>query len=306
MQIFLNSTDINIPPYALTAKLDGYSINIFASNILSGEGYNGAFMATLRKKIKELGKPVNPAILFGGYSTEAIYSKFPFVDFIMRHHRGVGDPKRIKMPVPFAAGYMDKLREVVEFFSDELKKDASCYDLIEAVTVTGINENTKEMRFTSQHWKDSSITGTQAYIDGAQKWIDVGYTPEKALGSVCATIDIFKNFFPDKKIILPYIPLLNGVPCVSHNGSVCKPKERPYTAGEAIDYGNGIANFKSQYTAFTNTTVTPSKYVQCNKVFYTDKTTAEFQAMIDYAIATGVENLEVHAENLLRYPSIFK
>lgn len=51
MKIFLH-TNLQIPSYALTAKIDGYSIYFFASNVLSGEGYNSGFMVTLRNKIK--------------------------------------------------------------------------------------------------------------------------------------------------------------------------------------------------------------------------------------------------------------
>lgn len=307
MKIFLNNLDLTVPTYALTAKLDGYSLYLDVGSLLWNDGYNGSYLVEVKNKIKELGKPVNIAMPFGKFSHNSIYNKFPYLEFVRKHHKNPANPPvPMKIPVPFAPGYMDKIREAIQFLADELKKDTECYDLIHAVTITGINEATKENRMTSQDWT-TATTGSQAYVDAAKKWQAAGYTIEKTVAACKKTIDIFQECFSDKKIVLPTIPLLNGFPCIDFQNNICKPQKRFHITQSVIDYGEIMCpNFRSQFTAFKNTTVTSSKYVQVNRDYYKDKTTAEFQSMIDYAVATGVENLECHADNLLRYPSIFK
>lgn len=322
MKIFLNNLDLTVPTYALTAKLDGYYLQALAGSLLWNDGYNGSYVVEIRNTIKKLGKPVNIAVVFGKFSHNSIYNKFPYLEFVRKHHKNPANPPvPMKIPVAYYSEthydnilkkdvttypYLEKLDETIEFLADELKKDSECYDLIDAVTITGINEATKEMRITAADWTVATSLW-YAYIDAAVKWQDAGYTIEKTVAACKKTIDIFQECFADKKIILPYIPLLNGFPCVDFQNNVCNPNKRFHITQSVIDYGEIMApNFRSQYTAFTDKTVTSSKYVQVNRDYYKDKTTAEFQAMIDYAIATGVENLEIHPENIVDNPSIFK
>lgn len=305
MKIFLTA-DIDIPEYALRAKLDGYALSIYAGNILSGEGYNGSYMADLRALIKKYGKPVNLALIFGMYSTDTIYDNHSYLTFTRKHHRDPANPPvSMKIPVPYAKGYLQKLYKTIKFFATELRKDAEVDKLVELITITGENSATKETVFQPTDFPTPETTEEEAYMLSAEKWLGAKYTVTKAYDAVTNTIDLFAKHFPDKKLIFAPIPLLNSYPCIDEKNKIVLPKNRPDITSLIMDYGKDIENFYSQYSAFTATTITKSEYVQSNELFHSKSTLAEYEGMIQNAEQSGKLNLEVHRAELLRFPSVF-
>ncbi len=316
MDIYCVST-LPIQQGVLDSNIEGIALNVYASNILAGNGYNNAFYQDLRNNIKNYadnGKLTSLAIIFGEFSSNAIFNSFPYVTMTKKVHGGTGEPKVIKLPVFWDTIYLIELNQIIQHTADELKSDQKVYDNIGSIKITGADESTNEMRATSQDWTNNVSKG-DSFIQAAQKWLDAGWNYTTVVFALKNIIDMWIAAFPDKPLVLPYISGLNGFPCINTLNQICLPSQRPNITKEIIDYGHSrSANFYSQFTPFTNVN-TPSLgsvYVQANAQVYKEPnpdkpvTDEDLQNLITNAENKNCLNLELRPQNILQHPNLFK
>jgi hypothetical protein len=259
------------------------------------------------KKCATAGKKVTLAFEGGNNWGNYIWNNFPCLDFVKKRGQNPNNPAiPIKVPVPYEPKYILKVSEIISGLADALKRDSWIWDCIENVKPTGANEETSEICFTGADFT-SAQTLEIAYRVAAGKWIDAEYTCDRAVNSCNTFIDIVADNFAGKTIIQPYKPVLNSYPCVDRSGMICPPELRADLKEDVISYGMTKQNFKPQYTAFTLTAHIPAhtKYIQLNRsLLGHGKQSLEYFTTV-MELAKPYEYLEIFADNIRFYPSLF-
>lgn len=316
MKIFCYLPDFNqtVPPYVLSSRIDGISFPIPASSLFGISGsYNS--ITNLKTVIKQIGaanKKVTIAVVFGNSCGNEIFKNFPTLKFVRHHHQDASNqPLPIEVPVPYSTGYYEKVRDLIKYLSEELRKDNECWEAIENIKITGVNETTPELRMTAADFTDTNDL-SEACQNGAIKWLNAGYEYDKVYKVCTDFIKLFSSVFYDKKVVQAFVPGKNGFPTISKFNLLCDPSARSKLTEEILSYGNVFSNFTSQHTAFDFNAKVPvySKFVQLERLKYGNVTpdgdAATFKSLLGKAEASGKENLEIFSQNIVSYPEIFK
>jgi hypothetical protein len=295
-----------IPQEVLNSKADGIALTIYLSNLITPTGYNYSFMADLCNVILNAAshqKKISLAVIAGNQCSSTVYNRFPYLEFTHQGHKGA-NPNSLKMKVPVffskdkgGVSYIDYFGSVIAELAKKLKEKPAVYANIDSIKVTGINSNSPELRVEAQ-----DFTGTEdpdlAYDIAAIIWLNAGYSNQIARVNANWLINKFVLAFPDKELVLQYIPKLNGFPCVSEWAKTTTPARRKNITEQIINTNVFLIN--PCYTAFTDKTILPynDRFAQLNQSIYEHCTKPVFDAAIAHGEAEGIEQIEIWKDNI--------
>jgi hypothetical protein len=294
-----------IPQDVLNSKADGIALTIYLSNLITPTDYNYSFMADLCNVILNAAshnKKISLAVIAGNQCSSTVYNRFPFLEFTHQGHKGA-NPNSLKMKVPVffskdknGVSYIDYFGSVIAELAKKLKEKPAVYANIDSIKVTGINSNSPELRVEATDFTYTDILDF-AYSNAAWNWKRAGY--DNILAKIC-TNDLSAKFslaFPDKTLVLQYIPGLNGFPCISNMGLVIAPGKRQNITEQIIN--SNVFGINPCYTAFTDKTILPynDRFAQLNQSIYEHCTKPVFDAAIANGEAAGIEQIEIWKDN---------
>ncbi len=313
-------TTLPIPQSVKTAfankKIDGVTILTDAANFFGmNGGFNNSIITTMLGEVRTIGAPFLHGTIWGWACGNYIYNNHPTLQFVRKHHVGIGEDLPINIPVFYCTvtdilkgityPFFDVVRDITNSIAGELKRENEVYELMQGTYITGCNETTLEMRVSSTNFAGlESSEQFEAFYNCAMQWIAQDYRPSKSVFINNKLIELFYQAYPDKLNILQYILGLNSHPCVNEVGNFVKPQFRSNPTTDIITYGQNLNPFfRQSMTYFNSTTITNDRVVEVQRDYYSLKTTtdADFEKMVEHAELTGVEILQCHLENINKY-----
>ena len=281
----------------------GVSIDLPLQNfMMGGSSFNNTFFGQLKNEIKRInayGKKVSLAIVCG-YTANNI-PNVPYITLIESHHQGQGDPHPISVPVPYDIKYLTYFNNFLSWFAQSLKYDPATYNAIDNIKITGINQQSPELRIP-----DQDFTGGDAFYNAAVKWKNLNYSTANVLFAINYLILQFKNYFQDKTLILPIISGLAGFPTINKSGAICKPNQRPDLTKEIITNYATPNNVVGGW-CYLNPTSIPPFYISNNPAYYQTQNTKpksrqDLVATIQNALSLNARILEIQYSIFKIYP----
>lgn len=314
MKFFLHKPTSNVFAPDLVQVVDGVYLKYLISQFIMGEGFNSSFMNDVIKEIEgyaNQGKKVAVSVQSGNSCGNYFYDNFPYIELVVRHHKGAGKPVKGKYPVFWNKGYLEKLESFLAWFSDKLQP---VIQHIEYIKVCGINRNTFEFRTGEQDFEKTDDPKI-AYTKCAEKYLAAGYTTIKTFETSVKIINLYDYYFPDTIKVPAFIENLNSFPCIDINNKVCIPKARPDIASDLIFACKMRENFGVQATALTEKSGTPEEMIDSELPIYYQLKNTQFNKSVTENIFEGAiinaqnhngEVIELYEQNIREHKKIIE
>lgn len=189
-------------------------------------------------KALSLGKPVKISVVTGEYSpTWLSGAGVTMLNFTGFRKFGASDKfYDSKVPIYWQERYLQIWKNFVTALSLHLHA-RNDYGNIAVVEITGINENTPELRIPSQ----PSITKNgQTTTNAPTIWRDNGFTPSKISYAWKEIVKLFREQFPEKYLSMVVLPG-NGFPFITEQGTIFTPSKGMDLSYSLIDIAASIA-----------------------------------------------------------------
>lgn len=143
-------------------------------------------------KAASQGKKISFGVAAGKFTPDWVYQKgVPALTFT--GYRGNGNDYTVTIPPPYDPLFLITWKNFISELSNHLKSNPANYELISQIKLTGINQDTLEIRLPKQN-------------DAVSKWKANGYTPEKIEETWNTLLAHFKRNFPTKALSYAVIP----------------------------------------------------------------------------------------------------
>ncbi len=302
----------------LLKQVDGYALQYNFANFLTADGFSGIMMQKVKTdvlNIGEYGKLASVVIRFGAFCGTNFYRDYPYIELSEKDHEGNQQGSvavKNKFPIFYNELYLAKVKSFLEWFAEGV---APVLSNIEHIKISGINQTTFEWRIPNQDFSATDDVNT-AYVVGAKKWIDCGYTWDNVCSANAEIISYFHSYFPDTLKIASLIGGLQGGVTIDATTKICLPNQRPDFTQATINILKNYSGFGVQATALTDTSGTPANFVNSGLPVYYQLSNQQFGMVkptaekFEHAIMNGIGNqgqqIELYESNIRDYPEIIQ
>jgi Peptidase M10 serralysin C terminal/Beta-galactosidase len=148
---------------------------------------------------------------------------------------GGAPSQAISIAAPWDPIYQAEYANMMNALAQHLHSIPGAYEAVSVVKITGVSENTQELKLPSQ-------------VDGDYNavWQGAGYTPEKVIDAWKAFADATSNAFADKIMALA-VCNKNAFPLIDNNGHVVTTKSASYVDVTKAIVSAGVEMFGDKF-----------------------------------------------------------
>jgi len=313
---YWNPNEQDLTRFILSSPIHGVFLNYHIQNFLYGDTFTN--INIIKDKVSLIaayGKKTALSITWGASCGTTFYNQFPYIELTEKHHEGTlnSTPVFNKFPVFYEADYIVKVDSFLQWLAVGLQP---VINHIDHIKIGGINQTTFELRCPNQDFKYTDAV-SEAYEEGAEKWLDNGYTTYKVGDAYESIITSHREHFPNTLKIASLIGGKNGWPCINDNGFICEPKDRPNITDRIINYCKAYPNIGIQATALTEAAGTPKNFVDSGLPMYYQLDALHFNKSVNKEKFEGAvlnalrhngkyievfkKNVQEHSDIILKY-----
>jgi len=226
-------------------QVDGVVIRASWSNIEPAQGvYDWTLVDKELMRAIAAGKRVALSVTAGNQTPPWVFDLgVPKNIIVTGPHDGLDRCGPYNIPSPWDPVFLEQFTDMVRALSSHVRSVAGAYDALRMVKITGINQDTIELRLPASNGVG---TGDCEVSNAIDIWQAAGYTPQNVLDAWRTIATAFGNAFPDKILTIDVLQN-NDFPPISNSGEIVKRTSPEYVDVKAAVVTDALARFPRRF-----------------------------------------------------------
>jgi len=181
-------------------QVDGVYLNLVWDVLApSQERYDWRLFDREIERAVRAKKSISIGVRTGRYTPGWVVQQSGHSEFVAGPHDGAtGRCEKFAVAWPWDENYQRAYGALMQAMAAHLRQTSGAYESVRIVKITGINEQTQELRLPAGRGRAKAEAGACATSDAVATWAQAGYSDAKVLAAWRRFADLTAEAFPDK------------------------------------------------------------------------------------------------------------